>query len=71
MTRIALICIALLAGCATPAPSVTAPDGARWTKNADGTWTDQLGRETIRDPRTPLCRDVTLKGDTRECVIGR
>lgn len=64
MKRItAIIITALLAACANT--------DAGWVKQPDGTWEDRLGRSTNTDPRIPLCSDVTLKKDTRECVVRR
>lgn len=61
-TAVAIIVTAMLAACNA--------DGG-WVKQPDGTWEDRLGRTTNIDPRTPLCSEVTLKKDTRECVIRR
>lgn len=63
-----------LAGCAAnvPATTVKSADGVTWRHNSEsGTWTDPLGNTTSVDPRIPLCAEVTLKKDTRECVVRR
>ena len=70
---IAIITAALLTACAAgeKRPTITSPEGGVWTQSTDGTWRDRLGRTTDTDPRIPLCSDVTLKKDTRECVVNR
>jgi hypothetical protein len=74
MKRLILLCTAALLGCSTPPPtdSVKTPDGMTWRYDAEARlWRDALGRTAQFDPRTPLCGDVTLKKDTRTCVVRR
>ena len=68
-----LIFVAALAGCAAPAANtVQSPDGATWHYDAtEKVWRDTLGRTTNADPRAPMCKDITLKKDARECVVRR